>query len=88
MIKETIAVAVIAGTARVIAAADSSGFTLPGLTDLGNITATGAIIWYCYYTTTTTIPKIIADFRAEMAEVRKDRELERGRVSCKHPNSD
>ena len=47
------------------------------LPDLGNLTATGVLGWYAWYTASRTIPALVQAFREEMQALRNERRDER-----------
>lgn len=56
--------------------------------DFGNMTSTAILGWYAWHTTTRTIPQIMADFRAEVRELREafrqELAIERNRHQPEH----
>lgn len=44
---------------------------------VGQLGAVGVLGWYCWYVTSTTLPKLVQEFRAENATIRAEAKAER-----------
>lgn len=55
---------------------------LPAL-DFGNLTSTAILGWYAWHTQTRTIPKMLDDYRAEMAAERTSNDAAIARLESK-----
>jgi len=44
---------------------------------VGSLGASGVLGWYCWYVTSTTLPRLVKEFRAESLTVREESAKER-----------
>lgn len=65
-----IGLSILCNAAAIVAQASEP--TMGGIKDiLTTMGPTGILAWYCWYTNTATIPRIVAEFRAEAAAERE-----------------
>ena len=43
----------------------------------GSLGASGVLAWYCWYVTSTTLPRLVDEFRAETKAIREEAAKER-----------
>jgi hypothetical protein len=46
---------------------------------VGSLGATGVLAWYCWYVTSTTLPRLVDAFREELTSIRQESAAERDR---------
>lgn len=78
----------VASGTHLVAEAAPNVVGLPGAESLSNMTATGAVIFLVFWTTTRTIPGIVADFREERRLDREEAKAHREAFTCKAATHD
>lgn len=44
---------------------------------VGSLGASGVLVWYCWYVTSTTLPRLVKEFREESKAIREEVAIER-----------